>query len=121
MAWEREYHHVDISTSEHMIGLVNRSIETRDGQPVRHLIQIQLGGESFELEVGHHRVRIRLGGGFTPDENGQLVDEGGNVFDPMAIEEQIRKALDAQHEKHRRYAHFHRAKILGAAGGGKTA
>ena len=115
MSWEREYHHMNLDEGEHRIGLIDRAVTARNGQPARYTIQIHMGSGAFEHKVGANTMRIKLGGDFTLDENSTLVDTSGNEFDPRAFEKKMIAELNSHHAKLRAYARKHNVPELKAA------
>jgi hypothetical protein len=107
MAWEREYHHLNLDEATHEIGLIERSVQTRDGQPSRYQLQFVLGGTEFETTFGASSLRVSLGGELSIQEDGTLKDSSGNVFDPKAFEREMINRLNDHHAKLRRYAQKH--------------
>lgn len=112
MAWEREHHHVNAAEGAHIVTLINRSITESDGSPARHILQIHAGAGEFEYKVGKNLVRIKLGGDFTIQDDGTLVDIEGNVFDPKAFEKELLAKLNHHHTRLEAYARKHNAPIL---------
>jgi hypothetical protein len=119
MAWEREYHHIDLDESQHTIGLVDRSVTTMAGQPARYLIHIKMGDGPLEYQVGTgvgadgkiqpRSVRVHLGGDLVVQKDGTLKDSEGNVFDPRDFEQKMIEKLNAHHAALRTYARKHGA------------
>jgi hypothetical protein len=109
MSWEREFHHVDLDRSEHVISLVDRSVSTVAGEPTRYVIQIQLGDGEFDYSVGKHKLRISLGGGITVNSDGTYQGEDGQVFDPREIEKTMIGRLNNYHAALRTAAKRHGA------------
>ena len=107
MSWEREYHHMNLDEGEHRIGLIERGVATRSGQPARFTIQIQMGAGAFEYHVGANTVRIKLGGDFALDANGTVMDSSGNEFDPKTFEKEMVKRLNEHHALLDTYARKH--------------
>jgi hypothetical protein len=109
MAWEREYHHMNLDESEHFISLADKTVTTQSGQPTRYLIQVKMGAGPFEYMVGHNSLRIHLGGDLIVQPDGTLQDAAGAVFDPRAFEQEMIKKLTAHHAALRTYARKHGA------------
>jgi hypothetical protein len=109
MAWEREYHHINLDASEHVISLIERGVVTRTGEPSRHLIQIKLGGERFEHFVGANSLKIHLGGAMQVQPDGTLKDQDGQVFDVLAFEKEMIDRLNQHHTAMRAFAKRHGA------------
>lgn len=117
MAWEREYHHIDLDESQHTIGLVDRSVTTVGGQPSRYTIHVKMGEGPFEYHVGTgvgadgqvnpRSVRIHLGGHLIVQPDGTLKDVEGNVFDVLDFERKMVAKLDAHHAGMRTYGKRH--------------
>ena len=107
MAWQRESHHINMAEGEHVIRLVNPNVKDADGQPVRHLLKIRMGAGAFEYSVGSNAIHVKLGGDFTVDENGELIDSAGNVFDPRHFEKELLSKLNDHHDKLNAYAQRH--------------
>lgn len=111
MAWEREFHHVDLAEGEHVISLIDRTVKMRGGKPARWLIQIKLGGEAFSYQIGNKKLAIRLGEGLTPQADGTLKDADGNLFDPEDFTRQMVAQLEEHHQRRRAYARRQRAPL----------
>lgn len=94
MAWEIEKEHVDLAEMEHVTHFVERSVQTRNGEPARHLLQIRLG-DHLQLT-----------------EKGELVDSEGNVYDHKAKQREILLALNQQHARARAFASRHNHEIF---------
>lgn len=109
MSWEREHHHMNLAEDEHLIRLVDRTVTTQKGEPMRYLIQIKIGEGPFEYAVGKHKIRVKLGGDFTVEEDGTIHDSEGTVFDPKDFEKTMIAKLNAHHRKLRAYAKKHGA------------
>ena len=107
MAWEREYHHINLDEAEHRIVLINRAASTIAAQPTRYVIQIQMGAPEFSYTIGHNELKIKLGGDFAISPDGTLKDKEGNVFDPRDFEKKLTAALDVHHELLRAYGRKH--------------
>ncbi len=107
MAWEREYHHLNLDEATHEIGLIERSVQTRDGQPSRHQLQFILGSDHFAVTVGRNVVQVHLGGGLMIQPDGTVKDEAGSSFDPKAFEREMINKLNHHHGKLRAYMQKH--------------
>lgn len=104
MSWEREFHHINLDEGEYRIGLVERNVQNRHGEPARHLIQIQMGSGAFEYQAGNNSVRIKLGGDFTIKPDGSLQDAEGHIFDPRDFESRLIAELNNHHAMLRAFA-----------------
>lgn len=110
MSWEREYHHINLHESEHVISLIERSVVDRKGEPSRYLIHIKMGGEPFEHFVGLNSIKIHLGNDLTPQPDGTLKSSTtGEVFDPRAFEKEMIDRLNQHHAAMRAYGKKHGA------------
>jgi hypothetical protein len=109
--WEREYHHVDLHEGEHRIGLIDRTLRTRNGEPARWLLQIACGDGGMDFFVGKHKVRLKLGHEFQPQSDGTLKDSEGNSYNPRDMENKLIERLNAHHEQLRQYARKQGAEI----------
>ncbi len=118
MSWEREHHHMNMPEGEHYISLVDKSVVDRHGNPARWALHIHMGDGEFEYKIGDNKVRIKLGGNFTVQEDGSLQDDKGNVFDPRAFERELIEKLNGHHERLKAYAARHKVPHLQP--GGKT-
>jgi hypothetical protein len=107
MAWEREYHHINLDASEHVISLIEKGVVTRKGEPARYLIHIILGSDSFEYALTKKSMTIKLGGPLTIHPDGTLQGEDGTVFDPREIERKMIDRLNTHHAALRTYAKKH--------------
>jgi hypothetical protein len=109
MAWEREFHHVDLDKSQHLISLVDRGVPNIKGEPTRYLIQVEIGNGGFDYVVGKRKVHIMLGGDFTVDAYGTIHDSAGAVFDIKDFEMTMLRKLTEHHRNLRAYAKKHGA------------
>ena len=107
MAWEREYHHLNLDAGEHVISLIERNVMSRKGEPARYLIHIVLGSDSFEYALQRKSLTIKLGGPLSIQPDGTLKGEDGTVFDPREIEQKMIARLNAHHAALRTYAKKH--------------
>lgn len=107
MSWEREYHHINLDEGEYRIGLVEKSVQNRHGEPSRFLIQIYLGSETAEHKVGHQSVQVRLGGDLRVKADGSIQDAKGKTFDPREFEKAIIAQLGQHHANMRLFARKH--------------
>jgi hypothetical protein len=122
MSWEREFHHINLDESEHVIGLIERSVPTLTGDPSRYLIHIKMGEGPFEYQAGngigpdgkvqHNSIRIHLGGDLIVQPDGTLKDSEGTTFDPRDFEKQMIAKLNAHHAALRAYGKKHGAPEL---------
>jgi len=119
MAWQRESHHMNMAEGEHVIRLVNPNVKDADGQPQRHLLKIRMGAGAFEYSVGHNAIHVKVGGDFSVDENGQLIDSDGNVFDPRQFEKELLNKLNVHNDNMKRYAQRHGVPALPVSNGSK--
>lgn len=109
MAWEREYHHIDLDTGEHVISLIERSVTTQKGEPARWLIQIKMSGEKFEHIVGKNKLTLHIGNGMEVQPDGTLKAFDGSTFDPRAFELSMIAQLNKHHTNLRAYGRKHGA------------
>lgn len=108
MAWEREYHHLDLAVGEHVIGLIDRSVVDLDGNPARYEIHLWTRSEVFEYSLGTDVVKIKLGGGdLQAHPDGHLRDSAGHIYDPRHIEKEVVARLNEHHQNLRAYAKRH--------------
>lgn len=89
MSWEIESEHIYLAEMQHVTVFVERGVKTRSGDPARHLLQIRLG-DHLQL-----------------DDQGNIVDGDGNVYDHRAKQLQIMQELNALHGKARAFARKH--------------
>lgn len=93
MSWEIESEHVDLAEMEHVTVFVERRVETRSGQPARHLLQIRLG-EGLQVTV-----------------HGELVDAEGERFDHRAKQQEVLEHLERRHQHARAFAQRHNIRL----------
>lgn len=112
MAWEREYHHVDLDEGSYEIGLIERSVLTKSAKPARYLIKVLAGAPTFEHKVGHNTITVKLGGHLAVQPDGSMKDSEGNEFDPAHFATEMIARLDAHHNLLRAVARKHGAAIF---------
>jgi hypothetical protein len=106
MSWEIESHHVDLAEMVHETVFVESSMQTRDGRPVRHVLQILLGADGVSSTRGFGS------GNLTLEADGTLRDPDGKEVTPADLHKSMLERLNNLHHRGRAFAKKHGAKLL---------
>ena len=106
MAWEIDYHHVDLDRMLHVTHFTEPGVTTINNSPAEFWLQIEIHTEeSLALQ------NIPKTGKLLIQPNGQLHDSEGQVYDVKKKQQDVLAQLNAIHTAGRVFARHHGADL----------